>query len=131
MNVKNIHMIIASSVLRHALNVLRHVAISLDICVDPKLFSINNIEQILNKLKKGFLIMEIKDDYIYLIATVYILAFSAFSRNNEEKSLDNINNNDTEAKHLTVNESNAHQNEQTQPVSIEVPREPKPAVNPT
>src|SRR5699024_12861496 len=42
-----------------------------------------------------------------------------------------INNTDTEANHVTVNESDAHQNEQTQPVSSEVPREPKPAVNTT
>src|SRR5699024_10959267 len=44
---------------------------------------------------------------------------------------DNINNTDTEANHVTVNESDAHQNEQTQPVSSEVPREPKPAINTT
>ncbi|HLR22928.1 MAG TPA: YdhK family protein [Pseudogracilibacillus sp.] len=75
--------------------------------------------------------MEVKNDYIALIATVSILAFTAFSGNNGEQSLDNINNTDTEANHVTVNESDAHQNEQTQPVSSEVPREPKPAVNPT
>src|SRR5699024_11235659 len=51
--------------------------------------------------------------------------------NNGEQILDNINNTDTEANHVTVNESDANQNEQTQPVSSEVPREPKPAVNPT
>src|SRR5699024_2372684 len=45
-------------------------------------------------------------------------------------SLDNINNTETEANHVTVNDSDAHQSEQTQPVSGEVPREPEPAVNP-
>src|SRR5699024_12671107 len=38
---------------------------------------------------------------------------------------------DTETNQVTVNEAEASQNEQTQPVSSEAPREPKPAVNPT
>src|SRR5699024_1488449 len=75
--------------------------------------------------------MEVKNDYIALIATVSIFAFTAFSGNNGEQSLDNINNTDTQANHVTVNESDPHQNEQTQQDPSEVPTEPKPAVNPT
>src|SRR5699024_5407493 len=75
--------------------------------------------------------MEVKNDHIDLIATVSILAFTAFSGNNGEQSMDTINNTDTQAKHGTVNEYHDHQNEQTKPVSSEVPREYNPAVYPT